>query len=264
MSELEIDGLAIHYEILGAGEPVVFLNGVMMTAQSWILQTSFFRHRFQCVLHDMRGQLLSGKPDEPWSLETHVEDLRILLDHLEIDRCHLVGTSYGGEVGLIFAFTYPERAKSLTVISSVSHVGPKLDRAVQSWADAALATPEQLYRVALPLNFSSRFIAQNSEVLQQGEDRLRACPPDFFPAFARLVEAFRGVDITDDLPRITCPTLVLVGEKDALKPVSYSRLIAETIPGAEFLIVPNAGHAVVIEKPSEINSVLLGFLEKHR
>jgi 3-oxoadipate enol-lactonase len=264
MPAAEINGLSIHYDLFGEGEPVVFLNGVMMTTQSWVLQTSLFRQRYRCLLHDFRGQLLSDKPDEPWTLEDHATDLRTLLDHLEIERCHLVGTSYGGEVGLIFAYTWPHRVKSLSVISSVSEVGPELDRAVAIWAETALEAPGKLYRTSLPSNFSPGFIAANPQLVEQGEERLRACPPEFFPAFARLVDAFRKAGFTAELERIQCPTLVLVGEKDALKPPEYSRLIAERIPDSELLLIAGAGHAVILEKPREVNTAVLGFIEKYR
>jgi pimeloyl-ACP methyl ester carboxylesterase len=100
-------------------------------------------------------------------------------------------------------------------------------------------------------------------VLQQGRERLNACPADFFEAFAGLVEAFAELDITDRLPGIAAPTLVVCGEADVLKPVSYSRLIASRIPQAEFLVVPDAGHAVIIERAETVNTALLGFLAKH-
>ena len=264
----QIRGLRIHYDLLGPpggdGEPVALLNGVMMTGQSWVFQTSALRRRRRCLLHDFRGQLLSDKPEEPWALEDHAEDLRALLDHLGIERCHLLGTSYGGEVGMIFALRWPDRIRTLTVISSVSEVGPELDRVVAGWAEAALSAPETLYRLSVPDNFSPGFVEANPDVIRQGEERLAACPADFFPAFARLVDAFRALDLTADLHRIACPTLVLVGELDALKPPEYSRRIAERIPGAELLLIPDAGHAVILEKPQEINTAVLGFLEKHR
>lgn len=258
----DINGLRVHYDLIGEGDAVVFLNGVMMTTQSWVLQTSLFRQHYRCLLHDFRGQLLSDKPEEPWTLEDHADDLLALLDQLGIERCHLVGTSYGGEVGLIFASRWSDRVQSLSVISSVSEVGPALDRAVATWGETALEAPGDLYRISVPANFSPAFIEANPQLIEQGEDRLRACPAEFFTGFAQLVDAFRKLDITADLHRIRCPTLVLVGEQDALKPPAYSRLIAESIPGSELLVVPDAGHAVIIEKPREINTALLGFLTK--
>jgi 3-oxoadipate enol-lactonase len=264
MPTAEINGLSIHYDVLGEGEPVAFLNGVMMTTQSWVLQSSELRKRYRCVLHDFRGQLLSDKPQEPWKMEDHADDLEALLDHLEIQRCHLVGTSYGGEVGLIFAATRPERVKSLSVVSSVSEVGADLDRAVAAWAETALQAPDRLYRATLGDNFSAGFIAANPRLVEQGEARLAACPAEFFPAFARLVEAFRELDITADLERIACPVLLLVGEEDALKPPSYSRLMARHLRRCELRLIPGAGHAVILEMPNEVNSAILGFLERRR
>ena len=68
----------------GEGEPIAFLNGVLMTVDSWKLQTHEISLRFRCVMHDFRGQLRSSKPDEPWSLEDHARDLVALLDHLVV------------------------------------------------------------------------------------------------------------------------------------------------------------------------------------
>ena len=183
----EIRGLRLHYEFHGEGEPLALLNGVMMTTRSWRLQSSVLQRGYRCLLHDFRGQLLSDKPEEPWTMEDHAADLLALLDHLEIERCHLVGTSYGGEVGLIFAAAHPERVASLAVISSVSEIGPDIDRAVAVWSEASKRDPESLYRVALPYNFSPDFIASNPAAIEMGEERLRGCPPEFFSAFSRLV-----------------------------------------------------------------------------
>ncbi|MCP4202302.1 MAG: alpha/beta fold hydrolase [bacterium] len=266
MNEERLNGIRIGYEVLGdecAGDPVVFLNGVMMTTRSWVLQTAVMRKTFRCVLHDFRGQLLSGKPDRPWTLEDHAGDLLALLDHLEIERCHLVGTSYGGEVGMIFAFSHPDRVMSLSLISSVSEVGEELDRVVAEWGRAALEAPDDLYRISVPSNFSPQFVADHPEVIEQGEARLRACPPDFFTGLAGLIKTFRWLDVTAELHRIRCPTLVMVGEEDLLKPPPYSRLIVERISDSELRIVPEAGHALIIEKPDEVNAAISEFLAKH-
>ncbi|MGB5659738.1 MAG: alpha/beta fold hydrolase, partial [Thermoanaerobaculia bacterium] len=72
------------------------------------------------------------------------------------------------------------------------------------------------------------------------------------------------LDITARLDKIRCPTLVMVGEQDALKSPSYSQIIADRIPGSEVVLIPGAGHAVILEKPSEVNAALLDFLAKHR
>lgn len=263
MPLLQRENLSIHWETLGKGEPVVFLNGVLMTVDSWKLQTLELSRHFQCVMHDFRGQLLSSKPDRPWTLEDHATDLEALLDHLEIDDCHIVGTSYGGEVGMVFAATRPERVRSLTVIASVSEIGSDTERIAKDWQRAALEAPMSLYRTMLPTTFSPVFIATNTRLIEQGEERLQSLEPDFFKAFAGLIDAFCVLDITPMLGKIRCPSLVIAAEKDLLKPPLYSRIIADGIDDAEFLVVPGAGHAVVLERPEWINQKLIEFLNCH-
>jgi 3-oxoadipate enol-lactonase len=83
-----------------------------------------------------------------------------------------------------------------------------------------------------------------------------------FAAFSALLMSFSQLNITSELPKITAPTLVVVGEEDILKPRHYSEIIAKEIPNAEFAVIPGAGHAALWEKASIFNSLLLGFLAK--
>ncbi|NNK52733.1 MAG: alpha/beta fold hydrolase, partial [Xanthomonadales bacterium] len=133
MPYLKRGEVQIYWESLGQGLPVVFLNGILMTVDSWKLQTLALSRNFHCLMHDFRGQLRSSKPSESWTLEDHAEDLKALLDQLGIEKCQIVGTSYGGEVGMIFAANWPERVSRLAVIASVSEVGSDTRRIVMDW-----------------------------------------------------------------------------------------------------------------------------------
>ena len=257
------EGIQIHWESIGEGEPVAFLNGILMTVDSWKLQTAQLSRRFRCLMHDFRGQLLSSKPADAWTLEDHAEDFGALLDHLGIDSCHVVGTSYGGEVGMIFAANWPERVRSLTVIASVSELGPDTERIARDWRRAALEAPESLYRTMLPTTFSPEFVTANPRLVELGDERLNACDAEFFRAFARLVDAFFQLNITPGLKQIRCPTLIIAGEKDLLKPPRYSQIIADNISGSKLLVAPGAGHAAVLEQPEWINTELMTFLKAH-
>jgi 3-oxoadipate enol-lactonase len=260
MPYLQREQNRIYWESLGKGEPVAFLNGILMTVDSWKLQTLEIGRHFRCVMHDFRGQLRSSKPDSAWTLEDHARDLKALLDDLGIDTCHVVGTSYGGEVGMLFAATWPERVRSLSVIASVSELGPDTDRIARDWRRAALEAPMSLYQTMLPTTFSPEFVAANPGLIEQGEARLKACDQAFFKAFAGLVDAFCALEITPILDRIRCPALVIAGEKDLLKPPRYSQIIADGIEGSELLVAPGAGHAVVLEQPEFINRKLVDFI----
>ena len=259
------DGTEIHYELRGPedGEVVAFLNGILMTTRSWVLQRPVFERRYRCLYHDFRGQLLSDKPEGPYTFERHVADLAALLDHLGIARCHLVGTSYGGEVGLLFAAEHPRRVATLSAISCVSHLEPLLRRQVDLWR-AAGADGEALFRISAPFNYSNRFLAADSLLLEQGARRLADYPADFYAGFERLLDCFGTLDLRGRLGEVRCPTLVLCGSEDILKPPHYSAELAAAIPHTEHLLVPGAGHAVVIEKADTVSAAVLGFLAKQR
>jgi 3-oxoadipate enol-lactonase len=249
--------MQLTYEIAGEGEPLVLLNGIMMTVRSWASQTQALSARYRCVLHDFRGQLRNPVPG-PFAMSEHVDDLAELLDRLEIGSAHIVGTSYGGEVGMMFALAHPERVRSLSAIACASHVEPPLAEAVTLWRDVAREAPEKLYEISAPYNYAPSVLTL--DFVEQGKERLRRCPPDFFTNLADLCDAFLALDITDRLDEIHCPTLVICGERDALKPISYSRTIASGIAGAKLHVIEGAGHAVALERPDAVNALLIRFL----
>ncbi|HSP36090.1 MAG TPA: alpha/beta fold hydrolase [Thermoanaerobaculia bacterium] len=252
--------MTLHREIHGAGEPFVLLNGIMMTTASWALQLPALVPHFRCILHDFKGQLRSPSDEPSWTIESHADDLRDLLDGLDLDRVHVAGTSYGGEVGMIFAYMYPERVKSLTVIASTSRADDRMKRGAAGARDLALREPERLFDAVAPSFYSPEFIAAHPELIEQGRARLATFPRSFFEGYAKLCDAFGALDITKNLQGITCPALVIAAERDTLKPLACSRTIAENIGGARLEIVADAGHAVVIEKPQDVNRLVSSFL----
>jgi 3-oxoadipate enol-lactonase len=190
----------------------------------------------------------------------HAEDLASLLDVLDIKEAHIGGTSYGAEISMVFALKYPERAKSLIVTSAVSQVDPQLEGMIGSWVTAARTKdPELFFQAVYPVTFSDPWIADNWPVLEQARERYKQLD---FEAMVELLSCFSRLDITSDLHRIKCPTLVVVGENDLLKPRKYSELIASEIPGAELAVIPHAGHAALWERADLFNTLILGFLAK--
>lgn len=162
---------------------------------------------------------------------------------------------------MAFALKYPQMTRSLVVSSSVSHSEAVLRAQVEAWSAAARANnPQLLYEITLPCNFSSAYIEANSAILEAAGARYAQLD---MPAVLELFDCFQRLDITADLPRISAPTLVMVGEEDILKPRYYSEIIASQIPGALLIVVPGAGHALCLEKPAAFNTLVLGFVEQH-
>ena len=238
----------------------MFLNGIMMTMASWSAQRNHFSRNFQCVFHDFKDQMWSGRQPESYSMETHAKDLACLLDHIEIDRCHIVGTSYGGEVGMLFALEYPERVRTLTAIACVPWSDLLLQFQVGLWRNAARCSAQWLYELLAAFSFSGNFLAAQPEYAQKGVARLSALPPDYFEGFIRLCDAFLRLDLRGQLEKISVPTLIISPGADILKVPWYSRYMAERITGSILWEIPFAGHAVVLEQPEVINARVEHFL----
>lgn len=263
MPSIACDHANLQYELSGTGSgTVAFLNGIAMSISHWKPIAEPLSQSHQCLCHDFRGQLLS--PQSPSGraihLSDHVDDMKRLFAALGIERAHLVGTSYGAEVALAFAIACPSMTSSLGLIDGVSELDPLLRATAEAWKAAALADPVAFYRTIIPWNYSSSYIGANAAALAKREAAVAGLPRGYFEDFAALCDAFLEIDLTAQLSSISCPTLVLVGEKDILKHEGFARIIARSIAGARLRVIPGAGHAVVIEQPETILAEIRGFL----
>ena len=194
-------------------------------------------------------------------MDLHVEDLAGLLTSLGIEKAHIGGISYGGEISMLFALKYPQRTRSLIVSSAVSQIDPMLAAMGALWSSALRdRNADALFETSLPLNFSENWLKANANILEATRKRYNQMD---LAAAERLMLAFSEINFTDRLHSITAPTLVIVGELDILKPRRYAEIIAAEIPGAELVIIPHAAHAVCLEQPAAFNSTVLGFVLKH-
>lgn len=263
MPLIRVNNVELFYQLAGPEntDVIVFSNGIFMSTASWGYQVAEISKHFRVLTYDCRGMWQSEHPAGPYSMQQHADDLAALLKALNIQKAHIAGISYGGEISMTFALRYPEMTRSLIVSSSVSHLDPLLQAIGRSWA-GALETHDAatLFDVTLPYNFSEGWIKENAAVLEASKKRYEQMD---FSSVSELMAAFAALDLTPELKKISAPTLVLVGEEDILKSRKYSEIIAREIRGAEFLIIPHAGHAVCLEKPQAFNSAVLGFVLKN-
>jgi 3-oxoadipate enol-lactonase len=261
MPFLACNRVCLYYELLGPGDaPVLVLNnGILMNAGSWGAQSVAFSEKYRVLQYDCRGQGQSDRPEERYSMDVHADDLAALLDALGIERAHVLGISYGGEVAQAFALKCPGRVESLILADTVSEVGAELRLIVEGWKGAALTgNPDLFFLVTVAWNFSPEFIAARAAILQAARARYRDLDLE---SVARLCDSFLGVDFTSRLHEIRVPTCVIVGQQDHLKGPGYAETIHREIPGSCLRVLPGAGHAVCMESPGAFNAVVLEFLE---
>ena len=252
------------YRTDGEGEPVLLLNGGMMTLGAWEPVATALAPRFQVIRCDFRGQLLSPGEPEP-SLETHVRDLVELIDGLELRPVHVVGTSYGALVGLLFAALHPERTASVTAIAATGRITPEFWESTAKCRELALAAAAgadggRVLEYILPSTYTPEYLKRQALALDCHRRWVAALPVVWFRGLAAILSSVERVDLTPRLGDIRCPTLIVAGERDAMFPPEQSRALADAIPGARLEIVPGAPHGIVVENPDTTARLLLDFL----
>jgi 3-oxoadipate enol-lactonase len=260
---LHVNNVDLYFEFHGpeTGELVVLNNGVFMNTGSWAFQLLDLAKRYRVLAYDMRGQGQSEHPECEYSLDLHADDLVALMDALHLDRAHLVGTSYGGELNLVMGLRYPERCRTLVIIASVSHSDPLLVAMIDRWRLAAqLGDGPLFFRLIYADTYSETFLVQRPDLIPLAEQRYATLD---LPAAVRLLESFQRFNVRSELGRINVPTCIISAELDLLKPKRYGEILHQGIAGSEFHLIPDAGHVVVLEKAAEVNTLILGFLAKH-
>ena len=268
MAEFEINGINIYYEEIGSKDSencIAFFNGVMATTSSWaLLYPTFERLGWRVILHDFKGQLKSDKPAGPYTFKEHADEAKSLFDHLGVQKVHIVGTSYGGVVAMKFAMEYPETTTSISVIGSVSETDSVLDAFVRSWKELAdLGNGETFFWSMAPSVYGPVFLKENHEACIKRAQAMNNISKEYFKGQKTLYDTFlNDVLMTNKLHTIKCPALIICGESDILKPPKFSQIIADNIPNAEYITVPDCGHVAIFEKPKELESMILGFIMK--
>jgi pimeloyl-ACP methyl ester carboxylesterase len=247
------------------GPPVLLLNGSMMTMGAWEPLAAPLGETYQVIRCDFRGQLFSPGEAEP-RLEAHVEDVVALFDELGFPRVHLAGTSFGALVAVRLAELHSDRLASLAAITAGSRVDADFWEGSARVREAALEAAAggdggKVLDLVLPVTYSPEYLAANAELLAAHRRQTALLPAKWYRGIAAIISAIEGLDLTPDLPRVQCPTLVLAGERDQMFALASARALAAGIPGARFEVVPGGSHAIVIEKPAEVARILRQFLD---
>ena len=265
------NGIVTSYEDDGDGEPVVLIHGHSLDKRMWGYQVpALVEAGFRAVRHDVRGHGRTMVPPKGYTWENYATDLAELLDHLNVERAHVVGLSMGGGIALQFALDYPERVLSLTLVDSAlpgfgysDAIGNTI-QALRAAVEAEGVWPAfQRLWLTHPLFDGVRARPEAYALVEEMVRGFQA--PEYVRRGGEAAEpeAAPAPPIIDRLGEISARTLVVVGEND----IDDFRLIAEilagTIPGARQVVLPGCGHMVPMEDPDAFNRLLLDFLSGH-
>ena len=253
--------VAVHARDTGSGRPVVLLHAFPLSSAMWLAQREALAPTCRVVTPDQRG--FGGSPlgdDEP-SLDACADDVAALLDTLGLDRVVLGGLSMGGYVVMAFQRRHPERVAALVLADTKAGADPPQARDNRERiATAVTEDPSSTVLVdeVLPTLLGPTTVAERPLVTGRVKGLVQAAPASAV-AWAQRAMAGRP-DSFDTLRVVDVPTLVIVGEEDALSPPDDARAMADAVTGARLVILPRAGHLSALECPEEFNAAVLEFL----
>ena len=266
MPTFSANGVEIYYEVTGQGYPLIWSHEFGGSYDSWEAQVKFFSRRYQVITYAARGWPPSDVPEDPtaYTQDIVVNDLYLLMRHLNISEAHIGGLSMGGSVALNFGIAHPEMAKSL-IVASAGSGSTNRDTFLstgQSMADRLLS--EGMVPVA------NDYGTTNIRV------QLRRKDPMGFETFARLLSehsatgsalTYQGFvmnrptvfELEDKLKSLRVPTLIMIGDEDepCIEPGIFMK---RTIPVSGLSCFPQSGHAINLEEPDLFNRTVLDFL----
>jgi pimeloyl-ACP methyl ester carboxylesterase len=241
----------------GTGTPVVFVHAATGSSRVWEYQRPAFAKRgFRVITYDRRGYGRSVADPAGAQPGTGADDLNALMDHLTIDRFHLVGTAAGGFFAWDYALSFPKRLRSLVVANSIGGVqDPEYQKTMQR-----LRTPEFLAMPPDMRELGPAYRASHPE----GAERWRALERTARPTSAQPpAQTFRNRVTFALLETIAVPTLLLTGDADMYSPPPIMRMFAARVKGSKSVVVPEAGHSAYWEQPEIFNRTVLDFIATH-
>ena len=264
MPKARINGIDIHYEVHGKGEPLLLIQGLGHSSKFWFFQIPEFSKHFETIVYDNRGIGESDKPDEPYSIAGDAADALGLLDHLKIDRAHVLGVSRGGYIAQELAISHPERVEKLVLIGT-HYGGPEyLEATKELWTellDVAGLSLEEVYRKGVKYLTAPAFYARETKMVERLVGiRMTNSQPAY--AFQRQFAGAAAFDAKERVKRIAAPTLVVAGEEDRVVPNWLSKKLAQQIPNARFEVIEGVAHLSFIEQPEVVNRTVIEFLEE--
>ncbi len=255
-----INGISLAFDDCGSGLPLLLIHGFPLSRTIWQPQIAALQGEFRTIAPDLRGFGESDAPDGPYSMDLFGDDMIGLLDHLGIDRTVVCGMSMGGYVAMNLLDRYPERVRAACFMVTRSAADDEAGRERRlNLAREVLEKGPQIVADAFGRILFSSGTGNGDTELVAEVCRIMARTPARGLAGGLLAMRERP-DYTGRLAAFAVPSLVIGAEKDMAIPPEESRRLAEGLPDARLVIIPDAGHMAGMENPTAVNRELLTFL----
>jgi 3-oxoadipate enol-lactonase len=262
------DKVRLHYEEAGSGTPILFLHEFAADHTNWEPQMRYFSRGHRCIAYSARGYTPSDVPPSPeaYSYKHFYTDALAVLDHLKIEKAHLVGLSMGSYSSLQIGLNAPERARSMTLAGVGS--GSNLAN-LEAFRKQCMANAEQ---------FEGIGSVEVAKVTREAPGRIPFLVKDprghadFYAALARhdakgsanTMRGFQGgrpsiYTLTEAIAKVPTPALIICGDEDDAC-VEPSLFLKKHLPAAGLTFFPKSGHVLNLEEPALFNEMVERFI----
>jgi pimeloyl-ACP methyl ester carboxylesterase len=251
MENLQYNNGNIAYDVFGEGEPIVFIHGFGLDSRVWKPQVQFLSKEYKVITYDLRGFGNSSIPDNKYS---HVDDLKKLLDHLNVESANLVGHSFGSAISIDFALKYPKLVEKLILIApSISGY----NKENKLWKELS-----ELGRKEDIVGIKEKILSHNMfEGFKKGSEELEL--------IERIIKDYKGWHFLRNDPReemnsierleeLNLPIKIIIGNKDSDIQMEVVEKLRKEV-NAKIEVIENSGHMVNLEKPDIVNDLISSF-----
>lgn len=265
MPKINVNDIAMYYEIHGQGEPLVCIGGFGVDHTTYLDLAARLKNHYQVIIYDNRGAGQTDVPPGPYSVEQMAQDVAKLCQLLKIEKAHFLGNSLGGYIAQMLAYQYPELVKSLIISNSVM----KPDCAFRIYTKAqyelleAQAPIASVFKAAASWAFSYGYLSRDHAIEDFIELRLQNPYPFTMIGYKAQLGAIESFDSRQWVNKINAPTLVIGSDQDLICLEAFVKQLAENIPHADYFRFEDCGHVPFIEYPEKFAEVVRDFLARN-
>jgi 3-oxoadipate enol-lactonase len=256
MPTFTVDGTELYYEEQGEGMPLILLHGLGANRAMFKQEMEYWGSSYRVIGLDSRGHGRSDKPAE-FTLNDHIEDTVALLDHLGIQKAHVLGVSMGSYIAQGVALAHPDRVEKLVLVVSKAHgKTSSTQEMIERHAEELEGVDEGQYP-----DFLFKYMFRDQDAVKKWQEDLWQTEQELSLAeMAAANKALAGFDFRAALPTVAAETLVISGRYDGLNPPERGKELAGLIPNARFIEFENSGHAPNAEEPERFVETVAEFL----
>ncbi len=261
MPTRNIHGQELYYEERGRGPALALLHGFPLDGRMWEQQLASLSDRYRVIVPDLPG-FGRSRLEAAFTIESLADDVHELLKALEALPSALAGLSMGGYVALAYVKKYPTDLRALALVDTKAEAdSPQAREGRQKMIELVRTSgPRAVADAMQPKMLSPDTISHRPQQVRALREMMENCPD---ATIENALAAMRDRrDFTNVLPSITVPTLIVVGESDAITPPEVAQAMGRAIPSSEVVVIRGAGHMSPLEQPEQVSAALRSFLDR--